>query len=30
MSIPQFDDKGNKKEAPTNLTGKDLVQRFKK
>lgn len=30
MSIPQFDDKGNKIEAPSQVTGKDLSSRFKK
>jgi len=30
MSIPQFDDKGNKEEPPAELTGKDLSTRFKK
>ncbi|MBD1434861.1 hypothetical protein H8B06_18705 [Sphingobacterium sp. DN00404] len=29
-SIPQYDDQGNKKEAPTQITGKDLSSRFKK
>lgn len=30
MSIPKYDDKGNKVEAPTELSGKDLTERFKK
>lgn len=30
MSIPQYDEKGNKKTSPTEVTGKDLSTRFKK
>lgn len=30
MSIPKYDKDGNKQEAPTEITGKDFLARFKK